>query len=130
MSFSYRLNQSLNVDGRVRSGSADIEGGMAVSLAEPISNDGTDDLQFGFALNVDQCVFFYMVSDIDCTVKTNSSSVPDLEIQLVASVPFVWHALSYTSFAVEDDITKLYVTNDTTGDEGTLYIEALVDPTA
>lgn len=102
---------------------------MDVAVAGDAAN-----LLVNFAAVRAQTKTLVLLADQNMTVKTNSSSAPDDTITLAAGVPFIL----FDGFAPANtpadyfsaDITKLYVTNDSSPDTaGTLQIRSLQDPT-
>lgn len=53
----------------------------------------------------------FILSDQNCTVKTNSSGAPQETITLVAGIPFVWQYQSGVAVPFAGDVTAWYVTN-------------------
>lgn len=102
--------------------------GAERNVSEPIPSSSTD-LLVGFALDVSECSMFYIKSDQNCTVKTNSSSVPDDTLTLLAGIPYAWHEDMPDAFQLGTDVTALYVTDDSGGNNATLEIRSLSDPT-
>jgi len=74
---------------------------------------GTD-VAIGVALDISQIRTIVMVSDVACTIKTNSSGAPQETLTLVADIPFIWDA-SAPGATIGDyfagDVTNMYVTN-------------------
>jgi len=59
----------------------------SVALADPET-----DKQVALVLDVSTIKMLYMVSGVDLTLKTNSSSVPDDTISMLAGVPILFYA--------------------------------------
>ncbi len=97
------------------------------SVDESVATAQTDYL-VSFELTVAKCVAFFMVSDQDVTIETNSGSSPTNTIALKAGIPYVWYTNKYDSFKLTSDVTKIYVTN-ASGNTANVKIEALVDAT-
>jgi hypothetical protein len=53
----------------------------------------------------------FILSDQNCTIKTNSSGSPQETITLVANVPFVWQYQSGVTVPFAGDVTAWYITN-------------------
>ena len=82
-----------------------------------------------FALDVSAVKLFVMQSDQDCTVKTNSSGAPANTITLEAGIPYDWHEDEPDAFQLDTDVTALYVTDDSGGNDAMLEIRSITDPT-
>lgn len=102
-------------------------GGARLSISETIAGSSTNAQVVG-TLDVSQVVSFVMVSNVACTVKTNSTGSPADTITLVADVPYVWTSDSYDSFQLGTDVTVFYVTVPGTA-ASTFQIDAIYDPT-
>lgn len=83
------------------------EAEINIDLSAPIAND----TQVAFAAVRSRMKMFFMVSDQDLTVETNSSSAPDDTISLIANVPFIWHNTGPEANPFSADITALFLTN-------------------
>ncbi|OHB82795.1 MAG: hypothetical protein A2V98_25885 [Planctomycetes bacterium RBG_16_64_12] len=125
--FNLTLEHKASFEGRDRIASKSYSGGSTPRLDESIPDESTD-LLVNYALDVSAIQAIHIQSDQDITVKTNSSSVPDETLALVAGVAYVWTTDSYFANVLETDITKFYVTN-ASGAAANLVIEAVVDPT-
>jgi len=104
-----------------------LSGGAGASLSETIPAESAD-LEIIFTLDFSACVFFYIMCDRDLVVETNSASVPDDTLTLVANMPYIWHTDSLPPFLITADITSLFATL-AAGADATLVIESLSDPT-
>lgn len=127
MSLTHTILERLTVGGQTTDKTQAKSAGGGTSLSESIPDSSTD-LQVAFDLDVSTVKSFYMASDQDVTVETNSGSTPDDTINLVANVPYIWHDQSYHNFLLGTDVTDLFVTNSS-GSAATLQVEALFDPT-
>ena len=107
-------------------------GGLEVNVDELIPALSTD-LLVNFAADVSKVLSLFIVSDVACTIKTNSDIAADNTITLAAGIPFTWTSqdglpLTDTApAAISTDITKLYVTSTAAAN---LKIRCLIDPTA
>ena len=126
MSFSHVLTIQINNNGTVVGSSQTITGGAEANLDEPIPQDSTD-LEILYSLDVSQIKSIVILADQAMTLKTNSSSVPDETLSLLANDPYEWHTGSLHTNLLATDITSLFMTNTTAG---TLKIESTIDPTA
>jgi hypothetical protein len=103
-------------------------GGMA-SLHEAIPANATNVLMT-VALDVSAMKAFYLLSDVACTIKTNSSGSPADTITVAAGVPMLWDVAHEGALPnpFGTDVTAFYVTTASTVG-GTLSFYALSDPT-
>jgi len=127
MSFTHTQVIQYQTAGRTLVKSYSLTGGSQTSVSESIPDSSTDEL-VNFTLDVSTCTSFYMASDQDMTIETNSGGSPIDTIVLVADVPYIWNTDSYDSFLLGTDVTALYATN-ASGSAATLEVEALFDPT-
>lgn len=102
-------------------------GSSVVAVEESVSNGATD-LQINIAIDVSAIKSVYIASDKAVTIETNSGSVPDDTLTLVADVPYEWQTDSYSACLLTVDVTKVYVTNSS-GGTATLQIYCLQDAT-
>lgn len=102
-------------------------GGAEVNISEAMT-DPSDQL-IAFVLDVSQCKALYILSDVDATLKTNSSGAPARTLTLKAGEAIAWVS-TYDSDVPNPfgstDVTALYYT--ATG-ASNLYIRCLYDPT-
>jgi hypothetical protein len=115
-------------------------GGITIGgLVETILSDGqvqnqktvpasSTNAEFDVAVTIANVKAIALWADKDCTVKTNSTSVPDETLALKANSPMVWSSTDPVAGKfITHDITKLYVT---TGAADTLLkFGAAVDST-
>lgn len=97
-----------------------------ISLNEVAANSATT--QFNIAIDVSAVKAFAIVSDVAVTIKTNSSTVPDDTIVLVANKPYTWVLDSYDTFKLTVDVTSIFVVVAGT-DDATVRIEGVQDAT-
>jgi hypothetical protein len=86
------------------------------------------DLLINLAIDYSELESFYMLSDRDMTIETNSGSAPGDTIALKAGKPLVWYSGSYFACPFTVDVTKLYATL-ASGVDATLKVEVLQDAT-
>lgn len=67
---------------------------------------------------------FVLWFSTDCTLKTNSTSVPAETWTMKAGDAFVWNANNPIANPFSADITEIYVTNSTTATQAKLYFLA------
>lgn len=90
--------------------------------------DSQTDYEITVTLDVSAVKAFYLVSDQDVTLETNSGSAADNTLSLVAGVPYVWTTDSYDSFLLDTDVTSIFITN-ASGATATIDMLALLDAT-
>jgi hypothetical protein len=129
--FTANINVSVtgNVGGSYSSSSI-VAAGLRKSVFETIPSNSTTELVFD--LDVSEAKMFALRSDVPVTIKTNNSTSPANTFSLEANESFLW-PLGEGAFkdslgaVVSTDIEKLYIQNP--GSEGTLRLDAFVDPT-
>lgn len=121
-SVSYQLQVGgVIVDSAVKS----VENALRISLSEQVAT-GQTDKAIAVAIDEDNLKFFWLKSDQDVTIETNSGSAAQETFALTANVPVVWTGSGTKPIA--DDVTGLFVTN-ASGQPATIVLEAIVDPT-
>lgn len=90
--------------------------------------DSTTDQAVNIALDVSAIASIYIVSTQALTIETNSATVPDNTITLVANVPYIWHTGSYFTNLLTVDVTVLYLTN-ASGAAATFNLRCVQDAT-
>jgi hypothetical protein len=85
---------------------ADGEANFDVSIA-----DSSTDAQVGIAIDISQLKLFYLISDQDVTLETNSGSAPDDTFALKAGEPLFWWDTCLHSNPLTADVTNFYFTN-------------------
>lgn len=130
MSFSHVLSQTTVVESTSIVAPKTYYGVHRVS----VDKSGNDKIAIGTNtqvnipdLDVSEIQSIRIQSDVDCTIKTNSSGSPDDTLDLVAGVPYIWNTDSYDSLLLTVDVTTIYVTNAAAC---TLKIEALIGAVA
>lgn len=96
-----------------------------VSVDESIAT-GQTAFQINVALDVSAVKSFYICSDQNATVKTNSSGSPDNTLNLIANEPYTWHSTALNSFLLTTDVTAIFIANSS-GSTATLTIRAVQD---
>ena len=97
------------------------------NLSETIPADSTD-LELVIAIDFSALKMLLIVSNKALTLETNSGSVPDDTITLVADEPLVWWTGSPHSNPLTADVTSIFVTEGAS-DEAILDIRTLQDAT-
>lgn len=129
MAFTHTIGMSWGSGARSLAANKAYTGDLQSSINQAVASDASE-LEVIVAIDVSEVEVFYMKSDVDLTVKTNSSGAPDDTIVLVANVPYEWTVDSYDSFLLSTDVTSLFLTNDSNpATAGTLELEVLADPT-
>ncbi len=110
----------------------DVTAGSLVGLDEPVP-DGSVDLAVLCAIDLSQLKALYIEADQDITLETNaaggSSGAPDDTLELTADVPKLWSISDGLGICpLTADVDTFFVTNGS-GENTTLKLRALVDPT-
>lgn len=127
MSFKHALTPGVNTPGgSVTQPTTEYEADLEVNLDQVVPV-GTD-LAIVYHLDVSQVKNFFLISDKDVTIETNSATVPADTLVLKANRAYIWNADSYDVFKFTTDITSLFITN-AAGASANVKIRALVDPT-
>lgn len=98
-----------------------------VSFTETVANSSTD-YEIALTLDVTAVVSFFLMSDKNVTLETNSGSAADNTIALVANVPYIWNTGSYDAFLLDTDVTSVFITN-ASGASAIVQCEAVFDST-
>lgn len=99
-----------------------------MGVEETVAGDATDK-QIAFDLDISALVAIVLVSDQDLTIETNDGTTPDDTINLSGGVPRMYASSpAFGTNPFSADITDIYASNNT-GEEATLQIEAIYDPT-
>lgn len=113
--------------------------GTPLNKSKVVTDEGTIDLEVAIAdgqtnklvactLDISQLKALVVMSTKDMTLKTNDSSTPDDEFDLLANDPIVFTDGEHETNPLTADVTALYVTN-ASGGAGTLFFKAIFDAT-
>ena len=127
MAFTATVLQHIVIGGETVSASKAYSNSGQISVDESIAT-GQTDVSVSFNLDVSAAKAFYMVSDQDILVETNSGTTPDNSFSLKANVPYVWTSDSYDSFKLTVDVTALFITN-TSGSTAAFKVRVIYDTT-
>lgn len=127
MAFTHTLKFGWGTGARSLEDNPTFSGDGQESLQIAIADSVTDQLA-SIAIDVSAIQAIYMVSDQDLTVETNSASVPDETLNLLANKPYVWYTGSLFTNLLATDITALYLSNSS-GSAATFELEVVVDAT-
>lgn len=111
MSVSINFTSNVNVDGSgALSATFSEVGATAITIDNQFAAGSTDvEYDVSFAHATIQGI--WLMSTVDMTVKTNSSSVPSQTLSLKAGRPLRWGTSEgYFSNPITADVTKLFVT--------------------
>lgn len=129
MAFTHTIGQSWGSGARSLAANKAYTGDLQASINQAVASDASQ-LEVVVAIDVSEVEAFYMKSDVDCTVETNTGGAGDDTIVLLANVPYVWTVDNYDAFLLGTDVTSLFLTNDSApAAAGTFEMEVLVDPT-
>lgn len=129
MALTHRVTTSVRSNaGTVSSVTGTFTGTGEVNIEETIAL-GTDTLVV-LAVDVSEIVSMAIVSSTAMTIETNSATVPDDTITLVANKPLIWNtdilATLGTACPLTTDVTAFYCTNAA---EAELSVYILMDAT-
>lgn len=105
--FSY--SQSMEAAGLAFSAGKTYSASLSLSLADVAAAETTTEMEM--TLNVANVKAFAVLSDVDVTLKTNSSGSPTNTLALKGGIPYIWNTDSYDTFKLTDDVTALFFTN-------------------
>lgn len=111
MSFTHTISQSwTNGSGSV-SKALPLTGSSETNVDVVVPDSTTNQLQ-AFALTTANMLSYFILSNVDCTLKTNSTGSPANTISLKAGVPLTWStSVSYFSNVFTTNVTAMYFTN-------------------
>lgn len=121
MAFTHQVQTTIT-DGALRISSTGTVAPTAQSSVDETIADATTDGQIVVAVEFTGLTSFFLYSDQDMTVKTNSSTVPTDTIALKAGKPIVW-LTGMANTPISADVTSLFVTN-ASGSSATLKMLA------
>lgn len=128
MSITGNIQITVDVGGVSVTSSNQVTGSGAVIVNENIPDESVD-LEVVVPLDFSALKIFYMESDQDLTIETNSASEPDDTIALTAGQPILYSSdMGESANPFSADVTTLYVAN-ASGSDATLKIQALTDVT-
>lgn len=127
MAFTYTPEWNITAASGRTAKSKAYSGSQIVELDESVADSQTDS-QINVAIDVSAVKTFYVVSDQNVTLETNSGSTPADTIALKADVPYVWTTDSYDSFLLGTDVTAIFITN-ASGSTAAITLRALIDAT-
>lgn len=126
MAFTHRITHSWSNGSSTISASSNVsaetEIAMDVVVAEGVTTQRTE-----LALDVEQVASFYIVSDVDVTLRFLTNSTP-IVVPLTANVPFFWTSDGNYENPLTSDVTALRLANDGTSD-ATVKLRFLIDTT-
>jgi len=105
----FQLTQVLNAPGISISGGKTYSASLSESLADVAAGNGTT--QMTMTIDVSAVKAFAIFSDVDITLKTNSSGSPANTLALKAGIPYIWTTDSYDTFKLTTDVTSLFFVN-------------------
>lgn len=129
MSLTYQTTRSINDGTAVLSKvmNTTVDGDVRVNGAVITAGATNTAVSIAFAVANLKC--FFMLSDQDLTIKTNSTSSPQETISLIANRPLEWTAADgYFANPFAGNVSVIYATNAGASD-ATLEIRAGVDAT-
>ena len=109
MAFSASMNVSVGFDGEGHNYVYTATGGGRNNLSEAVPGPSTN-LQMNWQVDVSTIKAIKFLSDIDLTIKTNSSGSPADTITLTANQPLFWHVGMGLTSPLGTDVTTIFVT--------------------
>lgn len=102
-------------------------GELSIELDVDLSGVTTDD-DYTLAIDVSQVKAFYILATEDTTLETNAvDATGGNTLNLKANWPYFWGAaMSYDTFKLTSDVTKMYFTKAGAGDS-TVKVRCIVD---
>ena len=73
--------------------------------------DSTTDEEAPFLVDVSAAKTIMLNSDQDVTLEFNDGTTPDQTINLKANCPVIWHEDDVASCPIDQDTTKVFITN-------------------
>lgn len=108
-------------------GSVTKNAGARFSMDVDVAN-GVTNGQHVLPMDVSQIKSFFILSDKNVLIETNSGSSPDDTLTLLAGIPYEWYEGSAAAFELGTDVTAIYITN-ASGATARIQIEFIYDPT-
>jgi hypothetical protein len=129
MSFTHTVTKSvITASGVVSDVSAQYTGSGTIEIDEVVADAATD-FEVVASIDVSAVQSFIVISDKAVTLETNSGSVPDDTLVLVANKAYQWDTGSYNTFLlVSADITSIFFTN-ASGSDANIKIRCVLDTT-
>lgn len=100
-------------------------GDNQLSISQAIAA-GTTNQEILAAIDVSQLKMLVIQSDVNVTIKTNSSGAPADTLNIVGGIPYVWGDGDYNALLLTTDVSKLFVTVPGSA-PANLQVLALVD---
>ncbi len=126
MAFSHTLHTTVTGAGTTIQDSQTFTAALHLAIDESIAI--TDDNLINLSIDVSEIQLIKILSDQDLTLETNSSTVPDETLNLLANSPYIWDTKSLFTNLLATDITKIYLSNGS-GSVATFKLIVLYDPT-
>jgi len=126
---TFRHNYDITLDGVAVVSNQESVSGDSVLKVGPATAAAESTTEFEFNVDEDALTVLFLHSSVDASVKTNSASVPQETISLVANVPLIWTSDSASAKPLSDDVTALHVVIAGTTAASFTAI-AITDPTA
>ncbi len=127
MSFALTLAQSLTGGVGLVQASKAYSGTVVLQVEEDVPDSSTD-LEIIAALDVSEISVIIILSDQPVTFETNSGSVADETIALLADLPLIETSDMYHAALLATDWTSIFITN-ASGSTAKIQILALSDAT-
>ncbi len=113
MSFTHTLGITYRTpEGLIASTTATYVGPEEAGLDSTVGATTTDQ-EFDIAIPLAQIISMMLWSDKDVHIKTNDSGSPQEEMDLIAGRQVVWNIDTPVAAPFSNDVSKLFVTNNT-----------------
>ena len=128
--FTHRMQTNFTRGGTTHTTTIDKQYSGEANVDETIVHSGTN-VEVDIAINNTTLKSLYISSDVDLTLKANSSGSPAFTLNVKAGAPLWWDATNVGTFTnpITAAVTKFYVTNADGTNDAALKIFALMDST-
>lgn len=128
MSYSHQVKKTIFVNGQPIVGDNSYSANMSTGIDETIPAGAATTFS-NFDVDVSEVESLVMLCDRDVTIAINDDGTPDATISLKAGKPLDWQADGYFANPLGSvDVTSIKATL-AAGEDATLHLEVLQDPT-
>lgn len=122
------ITRSSTIDGRTLESTASYTATGPIGIDGETVTNGQTDKQINISFVVAAVKSFYIKSDQDITIETNSGSEPADTLTLTANKAYEWTVDDEDEFAFGTDVTAFFVTN-ASGATATIHCQGVQDLT-
>ena len=108
MPFTCQLRTDSYANAMSVASSRSFTGDNQVAISQSIAA-GTVDQEILLALDVSLLKMIVIQSDVNLTIKTNSSGSPANTLNIVANTPYIWGEGDYNALLLTTDVSKIFV---------------------